>query len=82
MCRLPPEEGDRVEHDAGDAEVDMLVGSWRKAAVGAGAHDALACPLDARVDGGRLKTEGLCPAGYFNAPAAPVLGDRTLEKGR
>ena len=45
-----PEQGDRVEDDAGDAEVDVLVGSWRKTAVGARPHDALACPFDARVD--------------------------------
>ena len=45
-----PEQGDRVEDDAGDAEVDVLVRPRREAAVGAGAHDALACPLDARVD--------------------------------
>ena len=44
-----PEQGDRVEHDAGDAEVDVLVRPRREAAVGTGAHDTLACPLDARV---------------------------------
>ena len=70
-----PEQGDRVEDDAGDAEVDVLVGSWREAAVGAGAHDTLACPLDARVEREQLEKRGLCPAGYFNASAAPVLCD-------
>ena len=78
-----PEQGDRVEHDAGDAEVDVLVGSWRKTAVGAGAHDTF---LDARVGAAatpeELEKRGLCPAGYFNASAAPVLGDRAIEKGR
>jgi len=39
-----------VEDDARDAEVHVLVRPRREAAVGAGAHDALACPLDARVD--------------------------------
>ena len=34
-----PEQGDRVEDDAGDAEVDVLVRPRREAAVGAGAHD-------------------------------------------
>jgi hypothetical protein len=51
-------QGDRVEHDAGDAEVDVLVGSWRKTAVRAGAHDAVACPLaraSTRQSWGKLK---------------------------
>ena len=34
-----PEQGDRVEDDAGDAEVHVLVRPRREAAVGAGAHD-------------------------------------------
>ena len=42
-----PEQGDRVEDDARDAEVDVLVRPRREAAVGAGAHDTL---FDARVD--------------------------------
>ena len=42
-------KGDRVEDDARDAEVDVLVRPRRETAVGARPHDALACPLDARV---------------------------------
>ena len=78
-----PEKGDRVEDDAGDAEINVLVGPRRETAVGARPHDAVACPLDARVDRAaeQLEKRGLCPAGYFNASAAPVLGDRTLVKG-
>ena len=60
---------------ARDAEVDVLVRPRREAAVGAGAHDTLACPLDARVEREQLEKRGLCPAGYFNASAAPVLCD-------
>ena len=40
-----PEEGDRVEHDARNAEINVLVRPRREAAVGARPHDAVACPL-------------------------------------
>ena len=35
-----PEQGDRVEDDARDAEINMLVRPRREAAVGAETHDA------------------------------------------
>ena len=58
-------KGDRVEDDARDAEINVLVRPRRETAVGAGAHDTF---LDARVCAAatpeELEKRGLCPAGY------------------
>ena len=76
-----PEQGDRVEDDARDAEVDVLVRPRRETAVGAGAHDTLLTRASTRRSLRSWKKRFM-PCRLFYASAAPVLGDRAIEKGR
>ena len=72
-----------LEHDARNAEINVLVRPRREAAVGARPHDAVACPLDARVEREQLEKRGLWPqCRLFLCLGGTGSRFRTLAKGR